>query len=112
MFGLRGLRAPAVGLDLAEVSEIPLGKGVIRVVATPGHTPGGVTFLMGERGATGLFGDSLFHLSVGRTDLAATRACTPARSGRSSSRLPEGRRSTAATVPPPPSGSSGASILS
>ncbi len=69
MFGIRGLKVPTVDMDLADVTEIPFGKGIIRVVATPGHTPGGVTFLFGEKGNQGLFGDSLFHLSVGRTDL-------------------------------------------
>jgi glyoxylase-like metal-dependent hydrolase (beta-lactamase superfamily II) len=69
MFGMEGLRVPAVEIDLAETAEIPLGKGVIRVLPTPGHTPGGVTFLFGEKGTKGLFGDSLFHGSVGRTDL-------------------------------------------
>jgi glyoxylase-like metal-dependent hydrolase (beta-lactamase superfamily II) len=69
VFGMRGLRVPKVDVDLATTAEIPFGSGVIRVVPTPGHTPGGVTFLFGERGRTGLFGDSLFHLSVGRTDL-------------------------------------------
>jgi len=69
VFGMRGLVVPTIDLDLADVSEIPFGSGVIRVVKTPGHTPGGVTFLFGERGSKGLFGDSLFHLSVGRTDL-------------------------------------------
>jgi len=68
-FGMRGLKTPTIDLDLAEVSEIPFGSGVIRVVKTPGHTPGGCTFLFGDRGEKGLFGDSLFHLSVGRTDL-------------------------------------------
>ena len=68
-FGMRGLRVPAIDLDLATVASVPLGDGVIRVVKTPGHTPGGVTFLFDEHGETGLFGDSLFHLSVGRTDL-------------------------------------------
>ena len=69
VFGMRDLRVPSVDLDLATVDSIPFGKGEIRVVKTPGHTPGGVTFLFGEKGRTGLFGDSLFHLSVGRTDL-------------------------------------------
>jgi hydroxyacylglutathione hydrolase len=69
MFGMEGLRVPDVEIDLAETAEIALGKGVIRVLHTPGHTPGGVTFLFGEKGTKGLFGDSLFHLSVGRTDL-------------------------------------------
>ena len=69
MFGMEGLRVPAVEIDLAETREIPLGKGVIRILPTPGHTPGGVTFLFGEKGSKGLFGDSLFQGSVGRTDL-------------------------------------------
>lgn len=65
-FGLRGMEVPEVDLDLADVGSIPLGAGEIQVVHTPGHTPGGVTFLVdGE----GFFGDSLFRLSVGRTDL-------------------------------------------
>lgn len=68
-FGMRRLVVPTVDMDLAEVSEIALGRGKIRVVPTPGHTPGGVTFLFDDDGKKGLFGDSLFHLSVGRTDL-------------------------------------------
>lgn len=66
MFGMQGLEVPPVDLDLAEVREIPLGQGRIRVLHTPGHTPGGVTFLFD---GDGFFGDSLFRLSVGRTDL-------------------------------------------
>jgi hydroxyacylglutathione hydrolase len=69
MFGMRGLRTPTVDVDLAEKTELPFGRGVVRVLATPGHTPGGSTFFFGDDGKTGLFGDSLFHLSVGRTDL-------------------------------------------
>jgi hydroxyacylglutathione hydrolase len=66
MFGIAGLEVPEVDIDLAEVASIPLGDGEIRVVHTPGHTPGGVTFLYGNEG---FFGDSLFRMSVGRTDL-------------------------------------------
>ncbi|MDA1194018.1 MAG: MBL fold metallo-hydrolase [Planctomycetota bacterium] len=66
MFGQPGLEIPTVDLDLADIDEIPLGAGHIRVVHTPGHTPGGVTFLWGREG---FFGDSLFRMSVGRTDL-------------------------------------------
>lgn len=73
MFGMGPLRVPDIDLDLSEVDELPFGDGVIRVVKTPGHTPGGCTFLFqdgpGEGRVVGLFGDSLFHLSVGRTDL-------------------------------------------
>ena len=66
MFGMHGLEVPTVDVDLADVKEIPLGKGRIRVLHTPGHTPGGCTFLFD---GDGFFGDSLFRLSVGRTDL-------------------------------------------
>ncbi len=66
MFGIHGLEVPEVEIDLAEVDSISLGDDEIRVVHTPGHTPGGVTFLWGDQG---FFGDSLFRMSVGRTDL-------------------------------------------
>ena len=71
MFGIDGLEVPEVDLDLAEVAEIPLGDEAIRVLPTPGHTPGGVTFLFGDQG---FFGDSLFRMSVGRTDLGGDAA--------------------------------------
>jgi glyoxylase-like metal-dependent hydrolase (beta-lactamase superfamily II) len=71
MFGMPGLEVPEVDIDLAEVTSIPLGAGEIRVLHTPGHTPGGVTFLYGDQG---FFGDSLFRMSVGRTDLGGDAA--------------------------------------
>lgn len=71
MFGIPGLEVPAVDIDLADVETIPLGDDEIRVVHTPGHTPGGVTFLYGHEG---FFGDSLFRMSVGRTDLGGDAA--------------------------------------
>jgi glyoxylase-like metal-dependent hydrolase (beta-lactamase superfamily II) len=71
MFGIQGLEVPEVEIDLAEVDAIPLGAERIRVLPTPGHTPGGVTFLFGTQGC---FGDSLFRLSVGRTDLGGDAA--------------------------------------
>jgi glyoxylase-like metal-dependent hydrolase (beta-lactamase superfamily II) len=66
LFGMGGLEVPEVDIDLATVTSIPFGDGEIRVLPTPGHTPGGVTFLFGK---DGFFGDSLFRGSVGRTDL-------------------------------------------
>ena len=46
--------------------ELDLGGVPVRVIATPGHTPGGVCF---DFGAIVLTGDTLFRHGVGRTDL-------------------------------------------
>lgn len=52
---------------LADGDEIPIGRGSVKVLHTPGHTPGSVGFL----GDGVLFsGDTLFCGGVGRTDLA------------------------------------------
>ena len=53
-------------LLIDEGSELTLGKQTITVMHTPGHTPGSVCYLTGEN----MFcGDTLFRLSMGRTDL-------------------------------------------
>ncbi|WP_058303188.1 MBL fold metallo-hydrolase [Gorillibacterium timonense] len=52
--------------DLAEGQVLKLLGTEIRVLHTPGHSPGSVSFLWEDR----LFGgDALFRLGVGRTDL-------------------------------------------
>ncbi len=52
---------------LTEESNLQLGTQSIKVIHTPGHTPGGVSFYIKK---TGIFtGDSLFFESIGRTDL-------------------------------------------
>ena len=71
----RGNLAAAFGGDgdggvpqrlLEEGDEIPVGELRLRVVHTPGHTPGGVCLV----GPGFVFtGDTLFNLSMGRTDL-------------------------------------------
>ena len=44
-----------------------LGNLHFRVIATPGHSPGGVCFLIEEQGVI-FCGDTLFYGSIGRTD--------------------------------------------
>jgi hydroxyacylglutathione hydrolase len=51
---------------------LPFGDHEIRVLHTPGHTPGGVCLLVGTSGQPGkkvFVGDTLFAGSIGRTDL-------------------------------------------
>jgi glyoxylase-like metal-dependent hydrolase (beta-lactamase superfamily II)/rhodanese-related sulfurtransferase len=52
---------------LKDGDEVRCGKTFLRVVATPGHTPGSVCYLVAERYL--LSGDTLFKNSVGRPDL-------------------------------------------
>ncbi|MBK5243594.1 MAG: MBL fold metallo-hydrolase [Eubacteriaceae bacterium] len=57
---------PADGL-LSESETIHVGKLNIRVIHTPGHSKGGVCFLVED---TLIAGDTLFNTSIGRTDFA------------------------------------------
>jgi glyoxylase-like metal-dependent hydrolase (beta-lactamase superfamily II) len=65
-FGLPGALAPDEIHDLTDGQSLPLGRGALEVIHTPGHSPGSVTF----RSADMLWvGDVLFAGSIGRTDL-------------------------------------------
>ncbi len=71
--GNAGMRKPLFRLDeLGEITffqdnaHIKLGETELQVLATPGHSPGSVTFLVGD---TLITGDTLFQGSMGRTDL-------------------------------------------
>lgn len=59
---------PTVDIDLAETSEIKLGNSTLRIIPTPGHTPGHVVIHAAEADLL-LTGDLLFKESIGRTDL-------------------------------------------
>ncbi len=59
-------KCPEPTLWLKEGDVITLGETELRVIETPGHTEGGVCFATNEVIFTG---DTLFRLSVGRTDL-------------------------------------------
>ncbi len=57
-------------LFLQEGEHLSVGKMEIEVVATPGHTPGSVCYLVTDGDEQLLLsGDTLFASSVGRTDL-------------------------------------------
>ncbi|MGM9765008.1 MAG: MBL fold metallo-hydrolase [Candidatus Cryptobacteroides sp.] len=67
-----GLRAPDVDfatLPLEDGQTVSFGETVFRVIATPGHTPGGVCFY-DETDKVLFSGDTLFAGSIGRTDNA------------------------------------------
>lgn len=52
---------------IADEEEITVGDLKFKVIATPGHTPGGVCYLE-TSGKTLFSGDTLFAGSIGRTD--------------------------------------------
>lgn len=59
---------PRLGAFISEGEEVSFGSHVLRVIPTPGHTPGGCCFFCEEERI--LFsGDSLFQGSIGRTDM-------------------------------------------
>lgn len=85
--------APPASLaaDLADGVELRFGEAVFRVLATPGHSPGSVCFLL--EGAPGdpaaLFaGDTLFAGSIGRTDFEGGNDAAMAASLRRLAELP------------------------
>lgn len=68
IFSVKVGAMPTVERDLDGEQEIRFGKTILRVLRTPGHTPGHVAFF--DEGSKSLFtGDTLFRESIGRTDL-------------------------------------------
>ncbi len=66
-FGMADARAIVPDRWLAEGDEVACGPHRLRVLFTPGHTPGHVVFIHDEA-RLALVGDVLFRGSVGRTD--------------------------------------------
>ena len=62
----RSVTAPAPTRLLEEGDEVEAAGMTLRVLHTPGHTPGGVCYALGENLFTG---DTLFDRGYGRTDL-------------------------------------------
>ena len=69
LFGLK-IEVPEITIDqaLKDGDELMLGDEKIVVIATPGHSPGGICLYMPDS-ATVISGDTLFEGSIGRTDL-------------------------------------------
>ena len=66
MWGMPDVEPPQITKTFEDGEIIELGKLNIKVLHTPGHTPGGVGFYCEN---TLFSGDSLFYHSIGRTDL-------------------------------------------
>lgn len=65
------LEAPPLDVQALEHGDaLPLGSGELKILATPGHSPGSVCLLLeGPDGPQVLCGDTLFAGAFGRTDL-------------------------------------------
>ncbi len=66
MFGIIAEPSPAPDRELVDGDTIQVGELTIKVIHTPGHTPGGVCLLVDGHLVVG---DTLFNGSIGRTDL-------------------------------------------
>lgn len=64
-FGLRIEESPPPDRELAEGDVVSFGRIDLKVIHTPGHSPGGVSFFAGD---SVFVGDTLFAGSIGRTD--------------------------------------------
>ena len=67
-FGLPPVRSPKPDLLVEDGDELHLGQLVLRVVHTPGHSPGSISLYIAEE-QTLFSGDALFRRGVGRYDL-------------------------------------------
>ncbi len=59
---------PEVNATLTETTMLKLGEVAIQILHTPGHTPGGLCYYIPQARIV-LTGDTLFNMSIGRTDL-------------------------------------------
>ncbi|HEY9787233.1 MAG TPA: MBL fold metallo-hydrolase [Candidatus Obscuribacterales bacterium] len=69
LFGFKASDPLPVDRYLEDEEEVVVGKVKASVIHTPGHTPGSLCFSLAGKESTLLSGDTLFHRSIGRTDL-------------------------------------------
>lgn len=68
MFGMEINFVPQIGGFLSGADEVKFGSHTLKCISTPGHTMGGLFFHCEEE-SVAFSGDTLFRLSIGRTDL-------------------------------------------
>lgn len=65
-FGMKMEKSPPADKMIADGDEIKFGEYSLKVIHTPGHSPGGISLY--TKGLL-ISGDTLFYGSIGRTDL-------------------------------------------
>ena len=68
VYGIKCNNVPEIDVDLDVEESITFGNTTLKVIKTPGHTPGHVV-LYDEESKSLFTGDTLFRESIGRTDL-------------------------------------------
>ena len=69
LFGLPAIETPSIDRDMVDQMEITAGSLGLKVLHTPGHTPGSCSFELLGNTPLLFTGDTLFKGGVGRTDL-------------------------------------------
>jgi glyoxylase-like metal-dependent hydrolase (beta-lactamase superfamily II) len=85
--------ADATGVDatpLTDGDRFRVGAVEVEVLHTPGHSPGGVTYAVGDDAL--LTGDTLFHESVGRVELGVETGLDDATAAENAATLHESLR--------------------
>ena len=68
MWGIQAEPSPEPGVLLKEGDEVSFGNSKLKVIETPGHSAGSISFFNKETNFV-IGGDVLFYGSIGRTDL-------------------------------------------
>lgn len=68
LYGLKYTESVPISVFIDEKDTIRLGNDELKILFTPGHSPGSLSFY-DEQGKFVIAGDALFRESIGRTDL-------------------------------------------
>jgi glyoxylase-like metal-dependent hydrolase (beta-lactamase superfamily II) len=69
LFGFQTTEPLPVDRYLNDQEDVEIGQIKASVIHTPGHTPGSLCFSLESKDSVLFAGDTLFHRSIGRTDL-------------------------------------------